>query len=62
MLVNCTPVIAIGLAGLLTSLDPRPRARAAVLAIGIGLVAVNLLWMALWATGRIGPLSGAPYS
>jgi hypothetical protein len=57
MLVNCTPVIAIGLAALLTSLSRRPRLRLAALVAGIVLVAVNVLLMALWAAGRIGPLS-----
>lgn len=60
MLVNCTPVIAIGLAALLTALAPRPRLRFVALTAGIGLVGMNLLLMALWAAGRIGPLS--PYS
>jgi hypothetical protein len=59
MLVNCTPVIAIGLAALLTSLAHRPRLRQAALVAGLGLVAVNLMLMALWAAGRIGPLSGS---
>jgi hypothetical protein len=56
MLVNCTPVIAVGLAALLTSLAQRPRLRLLALGTGIGLVAVNLLLMGLWAAGRIGPL------
>jgi hypothetical protein len=57
MLVNCTVVMAVGLAALLTSIEPHRRVRRAALIAGLGLVAVNLLLIGLWVTGRIGPLS-----
>jgi hypothetical protein len=58
MLVNCTVVLAVGLAALLTALGPRRTLRRAAIAAGGLLVAWNLALMALWAAGRIGPLAG----
>ena len=57
MLVNCTVVLAVGLAAVLTALRPRPALRRAALVLGCALVVLNVVAMALWSTGRIGPLS-----
>ena len=57
MLVNCTVVLAVGLAGVLTALRPRPAMRRAALILCCVLVGLNVVAMVLWSTGRIGPLA-----
>jgi hypothetical protein len=57
MLVNCTVVLAVGLAAVLTALRPRPAMRRAALISCCVLVGLNIVAMVLWSAGRIGPLA-----
>ena len=56
MLVNCTVFFAAGLAALLTAAARRPQLRFTIQAVGMLLVAVNVLLIWLWSRGAIGPL------
>jgi hypothetical protein len=57
MLVNCTVVLAVGLAAILTALRRRRAMHRAALVLGCVLVGLNVVAMWLWSTGRIGPLA-----
>ena len=57
MLVNCTVALAVGLAAVLTALRPHRVLFRVAIVPGCLLVVWNLAAMALWAAGRIGPLS-----
>jgi hypothetical protein len=57
-LVNCTVVLAVGLAAILTALRPHRALRRAALVLGCVLVGLNVVAMWLWSTGPVGPLAG----
>jgi hypothetical protein len=58
-LVNCTVVLAVGLAAILTALRPHRALRRAALVLGCVLVGLNVVAMWLWSTGPVGPLPAA---
>ena len=56
MLVNATVFFVVGLAAVIAAIGGRPTLRVAALAAGVLLVAANVVLMALWSRGVIGPL------